>query len=109
MAYSELLAQRVRDALAGQAGVTEKKMFGGIAFMLQGNMCCGVMKDELMVRVGPEAHAGAMAQPNTREFAMSGRPMPGWILVTPDGVATDEGLRDWVQRGVDFARSLPAK
>jgi hypothetical protein len=84
-------------------------MFGGIAFMLQGNMCCGVMKDDLMVRVGPDAHTEALGRPNAREFAMSGRPMPGWVLVTPDGVATDEGLRDWVQRGVDFARSLPAK
>jgi TfoX/Sxy family transcriptional regulator of competence genes len=109
MAYDEGLAQRIREVLDERPGLVEKKMFGGIAFMLQGNMACGVVGDELMVRVGPEQHQETLARPYTRPFDFTGRPMQGWVVVTPDGVESDESLRDWVQQGVEFALSLPAK
>ena len=77
--------------------------------MLRGNMACGVNKDDLIVRVGPARYEEALAQPHTRVFDMTGRPMKGWIVVTPDGYESDDDLKDWVQQGVDFALSLPAK
>ena len=109
MAYDEGLAQRVREAVREIPGLAEKKMFGGIAFMVHGNMACGVQGDELMVRVGPERHQEALARPHTREFDFTGRPMQGWVMVARDGYAADAALRSWVQQGLDFAMSLPAK
>ena len=109
MAYDEDLAQRVREQLAVETGVTEKAMFGGLAFLLHGNMAVGLSGSELMVRVGPEASDEALARPHTRPFDMTGRPMKGWILVAPDGIAGEDDLAGWVAQGVGFARSLPAK
>ena len=109
MAYDEGLAQRVREQLAGESGLTEKKMFGGLAFLLDGNMSVGLSGEELMVRVGPDGTDDALAQPHTRLFDMSGRPMKGWILVAPAGVEDDGALAAWVDRGVGLARSLPPK
>jgi hypothetical protein len=109
MAFDEDLARRVRDRLAAETGVTEKAMFGGLAFLLDGNMAVGLAGDELMVRLGPEASDAALERPHTRPFDMTGRPMKGWILVAPEGVAGERELAGWVARGVDFARSLPAK
>lgn len=109
MAYDEDLAHRVREQLAGERAVTEKVMFGGLAFLLDGNMSVGLSGGELMVRVGPDATDGALARPHTRPFDMTGRPMRGWILVAPEGVGSDGELAAWVQRGVAFARSLPPK
>jgi len=109
MAYDEGLAQRIREVLGEQPGLVEKKMFGGIGFMVHGNMACGVHKDALIVRVGPEKHEGAMARAHTRPFDITGRPMKGWVMVTSDGYESDEALEDWVQQGLDFALSLPAK
>jgi TfoX/Sxy family transcriptional regulator of competence genes len=109
MTYDEALASRIRLSLAGMSGVVEKKMFGGIAFMLQGNMACGVYGADLMIRVGSERSEVALAQPHTRLFDMSGRPMNGWILVAPAGLQTDQELKDWVLQGVDYALSLPKK
>ena len=109
MAYDEALAERVREQLAAVPAVTEKAMFGGLAFLLEGNMAVGLSGDELMVRVGPDASDDALARPHTRPFDMTGRPMKGWILVAPEGVADDDDLTAWVARGVDFARSLPPK
>jgi hypothetical protein len=110
MAYDEDLANRVREQLAGEDGVTEKQMFGGLAFLLHGNMAVGLSSGgELMVRLGPDATDDALARPHTRLFDMTGRPMRGWILVAPEGVATKRQLGAWVRRGVDFARTLPAK
>lgn len=110
MAYSEALAQRVRDTLVehGQY-VTEKKMFGGIAFMYRGNMCCGIVKDDLMVRVGPEQHATTLALPHAHEMDFTGRPMKGMIYVKPEGVSNDADLATWINRGLDFVKTLPAK
>ncbi|MCI0396425.1 MAG: TfoX/Sxy family protein [Chloroflexi bacterium] len=109
MAYDEGAAQRVRELLEDEPGLTEKKMFGGIAFLLNGNMACGVTKDELMVRVGPEGHAAAVSQPHVRPFDLTGRPMAGWIVVGPAGYESDQALQNWVRQGVAFARSLPPK
>jgi TfoX/Sxy family transcriptional regulator of competence genes len=110
MAYDEELAHRIRAVLADEDGVTEKAMFGGLAFMVGGNMAVGVAStSELMVRVGREGTDEALARPHTRLFDMSGRPMRGWILVAQEGVKTKRQLAPWVQRGVRFARTLPPK
>jgi hypothetical protein len=110
MAYDEEFAHRLREALADQAGVTEKAMFGGLAFLLHGNMAVGLSGGgELIVRVGPEATDDALSRPHARVFDMTGRPMKGWILVAPEGVKTKRQLGVWVGRGVEFARTLPPK
>ena len=109
MAYDEGLATRVRDALGGQPGVDERKMFGGLAFLVRGNMACGVRGDDLMVRVAADTADAVLAEPGARPADMAGRPMKGWLLVGPDGHAEDEDLRRWVGRGVAYATSLPPK
>ena len=109
MPYDQDLADRIREQLAGEDAITEKQMFGGLAFLLAGNMSVGVSGAELIVRVGPDAAEEALDRPHARAFDMTGRPMKGWIMVGADGVRTDEELAAWVRRGVAFARSLPAK
>ena len=109
MAYDEALADRVRTFLAERPGVVEKKMFGGLGFLVQGNMACGVHKDMLVVRVGPEHYEESMQLPYTRPFDMTGRAMKGWIMVTAEGMASEADFRDWVKQGVEFALSLPPK
>lgn len=109
MAYDQALARRIRELLAGAAGLEEKKMFGGIGFLVQGNMACGVHGDDLIVRVGPEKSVEALAQPYARPFDMTGRPMSGWVMVAPDGLASERELRSWIDLGLKYARTLPAK
>jgi TfoX/Sxy family transcriptional regulator of competence genes len=109
MAYDEALAERIRGALAGRDGLTERKMFGGIAFMLNGNMACGIVGDDLMVRVGADGHDDALAQPHARPMDFAGRPMRGMIYVAPAGIEADANLQRWVDRGAAFAGSLPPK
>lgn len=109
MAYDEELAQRIREVLAGQPGLVEKKMFGGVGFMLQGNMACGVNQENLIVRVGPGRYQEALDRPHARVFDMTGRPMKGWVSVDPGGYKAKSDLQDWVQQGVAFALSLPPK
>ena len=109
MAYDEGLAQRVREALSDQSTVVEKKMFGGLAFMVDGHMCCGVTSETLMVRVGPDAHAAALAQPHTRPMDFTGRPLKGMVYVDPEGYEEDKDLQTWVERGLAFTNTLPAK
>ncbi len=109
MAYDEGLAQRIREALADADGLSERRMFGGIAFMLHGNMAVGISGDELMVRVGPEAYEDALAEPHARVFDMTGRVMRGWVVVAAEGIADDAALGEWVRRGANYARSLPPK
>ena len=110
MAYDEDLANRIREQLAGETGITEKAMFGGLAFLLNGNMSVGVSgQGGLMVRVGPEGNDEALAQPHARPFEMRGRTMDGWIRVAPEGAETDAQLAGWVRRGTAFARPLPPK
>lgn len=109
MAYSEELGERVRGVLGLRDGVGERRMFGGLAFMVNGNMCCGVLGEELMVRVGPDEYERALAEPYAREMDFTGRPMRGMVMVGAEGVAEDESLADWVERGFEFAVSLPSK
>jgi hypothetical protein len=112
MAFDEGLAERVRGMLAeleGDADLVEKRMFGGVGFMLQGNMACGVQGEDLIVRVGPERYAEALIEPHVGEFDFTGRPMRGWVVVAPDGYESNDDLNGWVRRGADFARSLPPK
>ena len=109
MPYNDELALRIRMALEGQDGMIEKKMFGGICFMLNGNMCCGVSNDDMMVRVGPGGLEKVLAQPAARPMDFTGRPMKGFVFVGPQATLDDRVLRQWVERGVAFARTLPAK
>ena len=109
MAFSEELALRVRQSLGEQNGITERKMFGGLCFMLHGNMLGGVMGDEIIVRVGAERYEDALKQPHAREMDFTGKPMRGFVVVATAGIASDERLDDWVRRGAQFAASLPPK
>ena len=110
MAYDEDLANRIREQLAGEAGVTEMRMFGGLAFLIGGNMAVAASgKGGLMVRVEPEETEALAAEPHAGPFEMRGREMRGWLRVDAEGVATQDGLAPWVARGVAYARSLPAK
>lgn len=109
MTYSEALADDIRMRIGSHPGLTEREMFGGIAFMVYGNMAVGVTGDELMVRVGKSAHDEAVSRPGARIFDMSARPMKGWVLVSPDGFAADPDFEAWVDEGVTFAESLPPK
>ena len=109
MAYDEGVAQRLRESLEGQPGIEERRMFGGLAFMLRGNMCCGVIGDMLMARVGPERYAEALEAPHARQMDFTGRPLNGFVYVAPDGFQSDEDLAAWVSFCVSFAGSLPAK
>ena len=109
MPYDENLAQRLRQTLAVYPNVTEKKMFGGLSFMLGDHMCCGAVNEDLVVRVGPEQYEQALSQPHARNMDFTGRPMRGMVFVGPGGCATDETLSEWVRMGVSFASSLPPK
>jgi len=114
MAFDEVLADRVRRTLAkrgepAEGAYSEKKMFGGLCFLVGGNMCCGVAGSELMVRVGPEAYEESLAQPHAREMDFTGRPLRGMVFVEGGGVASDADLAAWVARGADYAGSLPPK
>ncbi|HSE82090.1 MAG TPA: TfoX/Sxy family protein [Gaiellaceae bacterium] len=108
MAYDEELADRVRVLLADEEGLTERKMFGGLAFMVNGNMACGIVEDELMLRLGAEGAEAALNHPHVREMDFTGRPLTGMVYVGHGGLGDSE-LRDWVTRATAYARSLPAK
>lgn len=109
MAYDEGVAQRVREALQGAHGITERKMFGGLAFMTHGHMFVGVLGDTLMVRVGPETYEEALRQPHVREMDFTGRPLKGYVYVAPEGFESDADLELWVSRSHRFASALPPK
>ena len=110
MAYDEQLAQRIRDLVADEAGLTEKKMFGGLAFLVGGNMAVAASgQGGLMVRVEPDETDALVARPHARRFEMRGREMRGWLRVDDEGVRDRRGLEPWVRRGVAYARSLPPK
>ena len=109
MAYDEALAARVRKALGRKAGLVEKKMFGGVAFLLNGHMCCGILDDSLMVRLDQQDAAKALFEPHTKVFDMTGRPMQGWVVVLANGIAADEALARWVDIGVAYAQTLAPK
>jgi TfoX/Sxy family transcriptional regulator of competence genes len=108
MAYNNKLAERIRFQLDG-IPIVEKKMFGGVGFLVNGNMACGVNKDDLIVRVDPERHAALLKKPHVRPFDMTGRPMKGWLVVEGDGTKTDKQLNTWIKKGIEFALTLPPK
>ena len=109
MAFDEALAERIRRGLARKRGVEEKKMFGGVGFLLNGNMLVGVWKNSLIVRLGPEEGDEALKEAHVSAFAITGRSMKGWVLVAPEGVENDDQLSGWLQRAVKFVGKLPAK
>jgi len=109
MAFDEKLAERIRRRLSKRAGFAAKRMFGGIAFLLNGNMCCGVHGKEMIVRLAPEQTEKVLAGRHTRVFDLTGRPMKGWILVAPKGIAKDGDLGKWIGVAAKYAGSLPAK
>ena len=109
MAYDEGLAQRLREEFVGRDDVVEKKMFGGLCFMLAGNMCCGIVGETLMTRVGQEQYVDALKREHAREMDFTGKALKGMIYVDPVGVAEDQDLEDWVQLCLNFTQSLPPK
>ena len=113
MVFSKSLAARVRQSLAGRRDVVEKKMFGGVAFLLDGNMLVGVWQDSLIARLGAEQAEKALKQPNVGEFDITGRPMTGWVLIEPDGIDTDRQLGEWIEKAAQFValdvHALPRK
>ncbi len=109
MAYDTELAERVRAIVGARQGLTERKMFGGIAWMVHGHMAYGVLGDEVIVRLSVEDSDRALAEPDTRAFDMTGRPMRGFVVVGGQSIAQDGELRGWVEAGADYASSLPLK
>jgi hypothetical protein len=109
MAFDEALAGRVRGILESHPDFSEKKMFGGLCFLLGRHMCCGVTGTELMIRVGPDAYEDSLAQPHARVLDFTGRAPKGMVYVAEEGMSSDAGLNTWVGRGVAFAGSLPPK
>ena len=109
MAFDEQLAENIRRLLGREAGLVEKKMFGGLAFLINGNMSVGVHGKELIVRIDPKATEAVLKEPGVRIFDITGRPMKGWLLVGAAGVKDSTSLAQWVRRGVDYAATLPKK
>jgi len=108
VAYDERLAERVRNIFVGDPGLSERKMFGGLAFMLHGNMCCGIVGDRLMLRLGADLAERALRRPHVQPMDFTGRPMTGMVYVAPEGL-TGRAIRRWVEQAADFARALPPK
>jgi hypothetical protein len=109
MAYDLKLAQRVREVLGSAKGLSEKEQFGGVAFLMRGNVACGIIGNELLVRVGPQRHEEAMSSKDAKPFSLTGRPSKGWVLVAPSGVRSSASLKKWAEMGLEFAKSLPPK
>ncbi len=109
MAYDDGLAARIGEVLIDQPGVVERKMFGGLAFMVQGHMCCGVIGDEMMLRVGPKRYEQVLARDGAREMDFTGRPMKGMVTVACEGLIEDNQLAEWISFGLNFVTSLPPK
>ena len=109
MAYDEALADRIRKGFVRRKGIDEKKMFGGIGFLLNGNLCVGVWKNSLIVRLDPKSGAAALKEPGVRAFDITGRPMKGWLLVDRDAIEDDDQLHDWMQRAAKYVANMPAK
>jgi TfoX/Sxy family transcriptional regulator of competence genes len=109
MPFDATLAARLRAILARKNDIEERKMFGGVGFLLNGNMLVGVWKDSMIVRLGHDKYHDALAEPHVREFDITGKPMKGWIMVEPEGVQDDDQLKDWVGRATTFVKTLPKK
>lgn len=109
MSYDETLADRVEALLKGKRSVTRKRMFGGLCFMVNGNMACGVEKNKLVVRVGPDNYEKILKQKYVRKMDFTGKPLKGFIYVMPDGLRRTDSLQKWIDKGIQFAKSLPKK
>ena len=110
MPYNQILVERICIILEDHTGIIEKKMFGGVGFILNGNMACGVLGSDLIVRVGTDKYSAALSQAYVKPFLTpGGKPMSGWVLVAMQGLETDQELRPWVEQGYQFALSLPEK
>ena len=109
MPYNERMAERVRQFLRGRRGLSEKKMFGGIGFLMHGNMCVGVWREYLILRLGPEQAEDALREPFVKPFDITGRAMSGWVMVESRGVEDDAALADWIAQALSFVQMLPAK
>ena len=109
MPYSQPLADRVRRSLQSRPGIAEKRMFGGVAFLLHGNMLVGIWQQSLIVRLGAEQAGRALRQDHVREFDATGRPMKGWVMVDPDGLDSDRELAAWIEGAEEFVGKLPRK
>jgi TfoX/Sxy family transcriptional regulator of competence genes len=109
MAYDENLARRIREVLRDRADVAEKKMFGGLAFLASGHMCCGIVDRDLMVRVGPEQYERALESKDARPMDFTGRPMKGMVYVAAAGIPTRKALQSWITRALRFVDTLPPK
>ena len=109
MAYSESLAGRIRDVVGRRKGVVEEKMFGGVGFLLNGNMLVGVWKDSLIVRLGAEEGERVLEEEYVREFDVTGKAMKGWVMVEAEGIDEDRDLKAWIERAWKFVKTLPAK
>jgi TfoX/Sxy family transcriptional regulator of competence genes len=109
MAFDEGLGQRLREQLAGTGEVTERRMFGGLSFLVDGNLCVGVMGERLIARVGLDATAAALERPGSRLFDFTGRPMKGWVTVEPGALEDDDALAGWVELALAYVRTLPPK
>ena len=109
MAFSESLAERIRDALARKKNIEEKKMFGGVCFLMNGNMLVGVWKRFLIARLGPDHGEEALLEPHVKKMDITGKPMKGWVMIEPEGVEDDDTLKGWIQRATKFVGTLPRK
>jgi TfoX/Sxy family transcriptional regulator of competence genes len=109
MAYDEGLAERIRGVLDEQASVSEKRMFGGVAFLVRGHMSVGIVQDKLMIRVGPDSYERVLRERHARKMDFTGRPMKGFVYIVPSGYESDADLQRWINLGVSYVASLPAK
>jgi TfoX/Sxy family transcriptional regulator of competence genes len=109
MSFDETLAERLRPLFEGDYKVTEKKMFGGLAFMVNGNMCCGIVGKNLVVRTGPDTFDHALKRRHARPMDFTGRPMKGFVYIAPAGYRSERDLKSWTQLGLDFVLSQPPK
>lgn len=109
MAFDETLAERIRDCFTRHRNIEERKMFGGLCFLLSGNLLVGVWKDSLIARLGPDEGEAALLELHVRAFDITGKPMRNWVMVEPEGVEDDEQLKAWIERATKFVRTLPKK
>ncbi len=109
MAYDEQLAKRLSKLIAKRNGFHEQKMFGGIGFLLHGNMCFGIWKDNLILRLGEGQAQNALKKKNIKPFDITGRAMKGWVMVKPEGIKSEESLKQWIGQAIDFVTQLPCK